>query len=56
MNKTWLITGTSSGLWRSEFDITDNAAIRPVVGRAFAELGGIDVVFSNAPVEELKWT
>ena len=29
-------------------DITDTAAIRPVVDRAFAELGRIDVVISNA--------
>src|SRR2546425_523640 len=35
-------------LWRSELDITDNSAIARVVGQAFAELGRIDVVVSNA--------
>jgi NAD(P)-dependent dehydrogenase (short-subunit alcohol dehydrogenase family) len=35
-------------LWRSELDITDNAAIVGVVGKAFADLGRIDVVVSNA--------
>jgi NAD(P)-dependent dehydrogenase (short-subunit alcohol dehydrogenase family) len=35
-------------LWRSELDISDNAAIVGVVGKAFADLGRIDVVVSNA--------
>ncbi|SCK42853.1 NADP-dependent 3-hydroxy acid dehydrogenase YdfG [Variovorax sp. HW608] len=35
-------------LWRSELDITDNAAIGFVVDKAFADLGRIDVVVSNA--------
>lgn len=35
-------------LWRCELDITDNEAIRRVVGQAFGELGQIDVVVSNA--------
>jgi NAD(P)-dependent dehydrogenase (short-subunit alcohol dehydrogenase family) len=83
-NKTWFITGTSSGfgrqlteqlleggdtvaatlrkssaldelaakygdrLWRAELDVTDAKLMRKVVGRAFDELGRIDVVVSNA--------
>jgi NAD(P)-dependent dehydrogenase (short-subunit alcohol dehydrogenase family) len=83
-NKTWFITGTSSGfgrqlteqlleggdtvaatlrkssalddlaakygdrLWRAELDVTDAQLMRKVVGRAFDELGRIDVVVSNA--------
>ncbi|SER05207.1 Short-chain dehydrogenase [Lentzea xinjiangensis] len=35
-------------LWRARLDVTDTAAVREVVGRAFAELGRIDVVVSNA--------
>lgn len=35
-------------LWTASLDVTDDAAIREVVGRAFAELGRIDVVVSNA--------
>lgn len=35
-------------LWRARLDVTDTAAVRAVVGRAFAELGRIDVVVSNA--------
>jgi NAD(P)-dependent dehydrogenase (short-subunit alcohol dehydrogenase family) len=34
--------------WRSELDITDNADIVRVVGKAVADLGRIDVVVSNA--------
>ncbi|MEV6396014.1 SDR family oxidoreductase [Streptomyces sp. NPDC051907] len=83
-NKTWFITGTSSGfgrqlteqllargdrvaatvrnaaardglaaeygsrLWRAELDVTDTSRIREVVEQAFADLGHIDVVVSNA--------
>ncbi len=35
-------------LWLAELDVTDTAAIRDVVGAAFAELGRIDAVVSNA--------
>jgi NAD(P)-dependent dehydrogenase (short-subunit alcohol dehydrogenase family) len=35
-------------LWVRTLDVTDTAAIREVVGAAFAELGRIDVVVSNA--------
>lgn len=35
-------------LWLAQLDVTDIAAIRPVVDRAFAELGLIDVVVNNA--------
>lgn len=35
-------------LWVAALDVTDAAAVRAVVGRAFAELGRIDVVVSNA--------
>ncbi len=84
MNKTWLITGASTGigrhiaeqalgrgdrvavtvraagsvtglgadhgdrLWIGILDVTDTAALRTTVNRAFAELGRIDVVVSNA--------
>ena len=84
MTKTWLITGTSSGLgrvlteelldrgdrvvatlrtperladlvvrhgsnlWVRQLDVTDRQQIRSVVSGAFAELGEIDVVVSNA--------
>lgn len=82
--RTWFITGTSTGLgramteqllergdrvaatlrrperldelkarhgdrlWVAKMDVTDTAAIRATIGRAFAELGRIDVVVSNA--------
>lgn len=84
MQRTWFITGTSSGfgrlmaeqllargdrvaatlrtpaalddlrarhpqqLWVARLDVTDDDAIRAVMARAFAELGRIDVVVSNA--------
>lgn len=84
MQRTWFITGTSSGfgrlmteqllargervaatlrtpaalddlrarypeqLWVARLDVTDAAALHDVVARAFAELGRIDVVVSNA--------
>ena len=84
MQRTWFITGTSTGfgrlmteqllargdrvaatvrnpavlaelqqayperLWVAQLDVTDGAAVRAVVDRAFAELGRIDVVVSNA--------
>jgi NAD(P)-dependent dehydrogenase (short-subunit alcohol dehydrogenase family) len=84
MTRTWLITGTSSGmgrelterllergervvatlrragrlselasrypetLWVKELDVTDDNQIGKVVAEAFAELGRIDVVVSNA--------
>ncbi len=35
-------------LWVAALDVTDAAAVRQVVGRAFGELGRIDVVVSNA--------
>jgi len=35
-------------LWTASLDVTDTPAIRDVVARAFAELGRIDVVVSNA--------
>jgi NAD(P)-dependent dehydrogenase (short-subunit alcohol dehydrogenase family) len=35
-------------LWRAELDVTDTDRMRDVVDRAFAELGRIDVVVSNA--------
>ncbi|MFD5826905.1 SDR family oxidoreductase [Lentzea sp. NPDC060358] len=47
-------------LWRARLDVTDTAALRTVVDRAFDELGRIDVVVSNAgyglfgAVEELS--
>lgn len=84
MQRTWFITGTSSGfgrlmteqllargdrvaatlrtpaalddlrerypqqLWIARLDVTDHDAIRAVMAQAFAELGRIDVVVSNA--------
>ncbi|WP_235907960.1 SDR family oxidoreductase [Siccirubricoccus phaeus] len=35
-------------LWLAQLDVTDTAAVRDVVGRAFAQLGRIDVVINNA--------
>lgn len=35
-------------LWRARLDVTDPDAVRTVIDRAFAELGRIDVVVSNA--------
>ena len=35
-------------LWTATLDVTDTAALRAVVERAFAELGRIDVIVSNA--------
>jgi NAD(P)-dependent dehydrogenase (short-subunit alcohol dehydrogenase family) len=35
-------------VWAARLDVTDNEQIRAVVERAFAELGRIDVIFSNA--------
>lgn len=35
-------------LWTAELDVTDTAAVRDVVGRAFADLGRIDVIVNNA--------
>lgn len=84
MQRTWFITGTSTGfgrimteqlltrgdrvaatlrspsaldelqarypdrLWVAQLDVLDHEAIRNVMARAFAELGRIDVVVSNA--------
>ena len=84
MQRTWFITGTSTGfgrimteqllargdrvaatlrspaalgelqarypqqLWVAQLDVLDHDAIRSVMARAFAELGRIDVVVSNA--------
>jgi NAD(P)-dependent dehydrogenase (short-subunit alcohol dehydrogenase family) len=35
-------------VWTADLGVTDTAAVRAVVARAFADLGRIDVVFSNA--------
>jgi NAD(P)-dependent dehydrogenase (short-subunit alcohol dehydrogenase family) len=35
-------------LWTAELDVTDTAAVRDVVARAFADLGRIDVIVNNA--------
>lgn len=35
-------------LWTAVLDVTDTAALRAVVDRAFADLGTIEVIFSNA--------
>ena len=35
-------------VWVASLDVTDTAAVRTVVAAAFAELGQVDVVFSNA--------
>lgn len=35
-------------LWRVELDVTDTECLRKVIDSAFAELGRIDVVISNA--------
>lgn len=35
-------------LWSAKVDVTDTAGLRAAVDRAFADLGQIDVVFSNA--------
>ena len=35
-------------LWTATLDVTDTLAVRAVAAKAFAELGRIDVVFSNA--------
>lgn len=35
-------------LWTAQLDVTDTPAIRGVVGRAFADLGKIDVIVNNA--------
>jgi NAD(P)-dependent dehydrogenase (short-subunit alcohol dehydrogenase family) len=35
-------------LWTATLDVTDTASLREVVNRAFAELGRIDVIISNA--------
>lgn len=43
-----LKAGHGDRLWLAKLDVTDTAAIRDVVGRAFAELGRIDVVVNNA--------
>jgi NAD(P)-dependent dehydrogenase (short-subunit alcohol dehydrogenase family) len=43
-----LATRFAERFWRSELDITDNADIVRVIGKAVADLGRIDVVVSNA--------
>lgn len=35
-------------LWTAKLDVTDTAAVRDVVARAFADLGRIDVIVNNA--------
>ncbi len=43
-----LVAAHGERLWLAQLDVTDTAALRDVVERAFAELGRIDVVVSNA--------
>lgn len=43
-----LATTHGDRLWRASLDVTDTAALRTVVDAAFADLGRIDVVVSNA--------
>jgi Short-chain dehydrogenases of various substrate specificities len=43
-----LAAAHGSRLWRRALDVTDTAAVRAVVDAAFAELGRVDVVVSNA--------
>jgi NAD(P)-dependent dehydrogenase (short-subunit alcohol dehydrogenase family) len=43
-----LATGHTDRLWRAALDVTDTSAMRTVVDRAFADLGRIDVIVSNA--------
>ncbi|MFI6244551.1 SDR family oxidoreductase [Micromonospora sp. NPDC050795] len=45
---TDLLAVASGRLWTAELDVTDFAAVRATVGRAFADLGRIDMVVSNA--------
>jgi len=40
--------GQPGRLWTAALDVTDTENVRAVVARAFADLGRIDVVFSNA--------
>ncbi|MEU6322203.1 SDR family oxidoreductase [Streptomyces sp. NPDC047009] len=35
-------------IWTAQLDVTDTEALRAVIDRVFAELGQVDVVFSNA--------
>ena len=35
-------------LWIADLDVTDTAAVREVIARAFHELGRIDVIVNNA--------
>jgi NAD(P)-dependent dehydrogenase (short-subunit alcohol dehydrogenase family) len=35
-------------LWTAVLDVTDGQAVRSIIDRAFAELGRIDIIFSNA--------
>ena len=43
-----LADANTGRLWVARVDVTNTAALRAAVDRAFAELGQIDVVFSNA--------
>src|SRR5687768_4036729 len=43
-----LATRYGDRLWRARLDVTDTGVLRDVVDRAFAELGRIEVVVSNA--------
>ncbi len=43
-----LKASSGSRLWVAPLDVTDTASVRAVVGRAFRELGRIDVIVSNA--------
>ena len=45
-----LAAGHGDRLWVRRLDVTDAAAVRRVVDTAFAELGRIDVVISNAGI------
>lgn len=35
-------------LWLAKLDVTDKAAIRDVIGHAFAKFGRVDVIVNNA--------
>ena len=45
---TALVPRYGDRLWTAALDVTDTAGIRAAVGQAFADLGRIDVVVSNA--------
>ncbi|MCO8269234.1 SDR family oxidoreductase [Actinoplanes sp. TRM 88003] len=47
-NRLEVLRRQGGELWTTTLDVTDTRAVRDVVGRAFADLGRIDVIFSNA--------